>query len=79
MSSIEEIINVQSDSLQEVMDEIIIQSKVEFNYTKDYEEEPQEHSSSSIYSLESRICCKNPLMGHSAKDTVLIESVVVVN
>lgn len=44
MSSIEEIINVpdlinhfnnivQSDSLQQVMEEIIIQSKVEFNYT----------------------------------------------
>lgn len=53
MESIEEIINVpdlighfnnivQSESLQSVMDEIIIQSKVEFNYTEDEEEELQE-------------------------------------
>lgn len=53
IDSIEEIINVpdlidhfnnilQSDSLQNVMDEIIIQSKVEFNYTEDDEEETQE-------------------------------------
>lgn len=53
MDSIEEIINVtdlishfnnivQSESLQAVMDEIIIQSKVEFNHTEDDEEETQE-------------------------------------
>lgn len=59
MSSIEEIINVpdlirhfnnivQSDTLQEVMSEIIIQSKVEFNYTEEDEEELQEPYSPSL-------------------------------
>lgn len=53
MNAIEEIINVtdliyyfneiiESDSLQEVMDEIIIQSKVEFNYPEGDEEELRE-------------------------------------
>ena len=64
MKAVEEIINVRdlvaafdtvvkSKKLQSVMDEIVVQSKVEFNYNDDDEEDEDENGSAALSYLES--------------------------